>query len=439
MNIAVFGAGYVGLTTAACLAQVGHSIVCIDVDVARIKLLEEGKMPFFEPGLPELIQQNKKKGRIQFTTDALSAVAFAEVFFNCVATPSAVDGSANLQYVFAVAETVAQHLKNMKSPSYKVLVNKSTVPPGTTRKTAEIMARHCPSSLFDVVANPEFLREGDAVRAFNYPDKIVLGSTSERALTLLRKVYAGRLRTYLPIVETDWETAETIKYANNTFLATKISFINEMANICDRVGADIKIVSLALGLDYRISPRFLNPGVGYGGSCFPKDVKALIATAQQKGYVPRLFQEVDAVNERQKKFLVQKMAQVFSSSLAGKSFAVLGLSFKPKTSDMREAPSIQIISDLLAAGASVRAYDPVALEEAKHIFGEKIAYCDSVETAVQGTSALLIVTEWDEFRSINFAEIGKDMKEKIVFDGRNIYEPELVREEGFAYYGIGRA
>ncbi len=434
MKISIFGVGYVGLTTAACLANLGHNIICVDVDQEKIKSLEEGKIPFFEPGLPELVAQNRKRGRLLFTTNAVEAINFGEIIFNCVNTPSREDGSADLQSVFSVAKIIGEYLTG-----YKVIVNKSTVPPGTARKTAEIIAENCKQAIdFDIVANPEFLREGNAIRAFNYPDKIVLGSGSDRALSIMRRVYSGRLRTYLPIVETDWETAETIKYANNTFLATKISFINEMANICDEVGADIKIVALALGLDYRISPRFLNPGVGYGGSCFPKDVKALIATARQQGYQARLFEEVDAVNERQKKRAAQRIKKVFNGDIEGKTFTVLGLSFKPKTSDMREAPSIVIINELLAAGAKIKAYDPAAMEEAKKIFGGEIRYCESIEEAVTGSSALLMVTEWDEFRSLNFSEIGKLMEEKIIFDGRNIYEPELIREEGFEYYGVGR-
>jgi len=432
MKISVFGVGYVGLTTAACLANLGHNILCIDIDKEKIKMLEEGKMPFFEPGLSELVAQNKKRGRLNFTSNASEAVNFGEVIFNCVNTPSNKDGSADLEQIFAVAETIGKHICG-----YKVIVNKSTVPPGTTRRTAEYIAKYNPDLHFDAIANPEFLREGDAIRAFNYPDKIVLGGNSDKAFSIMRKVYSGRLRTYLPIVETDWETAETIKYANNTFLATKISFINEMANICDELGADIKTVAMALGLDYRISPRFLNPGVGYGGSCFPKDVKALIATSKQKGYTPKLFEEVDAVNERQKKRMLYKIQKSFDK-IDDKTFTILGLSFKPKTSDMREAPSIEIINELLAKGAKVKVYDPVAIEEAKKIFAEKITYCDSVEEAAKESSGLILVTEWDEFRGIDLNELGKIMQAKFIFDGRNIYEPEAVREEGFEYFGVGR-
>src|SRR3989344_620987 len=336
MKITIFGVGYVGLTSGACLANLGHTVLCVDVDENKINSLKAGKVPFHEPGLQELMDQNVKKGKLSFGTSAEEGVKFGEVIFNCVGTPSMADGSANLEYVYAVAKTVGEHING-----YKIIVNKSTVPPGTARKTAEIISTHNQKGFpFDVVSNPEFLREGNAIRAFNYPDKIVVGTSSEKALTIMRKVYSGRMRTYLPIVETDWETAELIKYANNSFLATKISFINEIANICDRTGEDIKIISMALGLDYRISPRFLNPGVGYGGSCFPKDVKALIKTAHQKGYHAKLLEEVDALNERQKKMIVTKIKERFDHDLRGKSFSVLGLSFKPKTNDMREAPSI---------------------------------------------------------------------------------------------------
>lgn len=434
MNITVFGVGYVGLTTGACLANLGHSVLCVDVDEGKINLLQKGKVSFHEPGLQELMNQNVKKGKLNFGTSAEEGVRFGEVIFNCVGTPSRDDGSANLEYVFSVAKIVGQHIG-----SYKVVVNKSTVPPGTALRTTEIISENNQNKVpFDVVSNPEFLREGNAVRAFNYPDKIVIGTTSEKALSIMRKVYSGRLRTYLPIVETDWETAELIKYANNSFLATKISFINEIANICDRTGADIKIIAMALGLDYRISPRFLNPGVGYGGSCFPKDVKALIKTAHEKGYHAKLLEEVDALNERQKKIMVAKIKERFNDDLNGKSFGILGLSFKPKTNDMREAPSINIINELLAYGASLRVYDPCAMEDAKKIFNDKIVYCSSAEEAAQDSSGLILVTEWDEFRGLNFSELGKVMKKKIIFDGRNVYEPELVKDEGFDYIGMGR-
>ncbi|MEK6809928.1 MAG: UDP-glucose/GDP-mannose dehydrogenase family protein [Nanoarchaeota archaeon] len=434
MNITIFGVGYVGLTTGACLANLGHAVLCVDVDKARIASLQEGKVPFYEPGLQDLINHNTKKGKLRFSTSAEEGVKFGEAIFNCVGTPSNDDGSANLEYVFSVARTIGEHMDD-----YKVIINKSTVPPGTARKMAEIISNNNKKRIaFDVVSNPEFLREGNAIRAFNYPDKIVVGTDSEKALTIMRKIYSGRMRTYLPIVETDWETAELIKYANNSFLATKISFINEIANICDRTGADVKIISMALGLDYRISPRFLNPGVGYGGSCFPKDVKALIKNAHEKGYQAKLLEEVDALNERQKNIIVKKIQERFNQDLKGKTFSILGLSFKPKTNDMREAPSITIIKELLSHGAMLKVFDPCAMEDTKKLFNDKITYCSSAEDTAVGSSALVLVTEWDEFRSIDFSELGKLMKEKVIFDGRNIYEPELVRDEGFEYIGMGR-
>lgn len=432
MKISIFGTGYVGLVTGACLTNLGHDVLCIDIDSDRISLLKEGKIPFYEPDLPELVFRNKEKGRLNFTTDAQEAVTFAEVIFNCVGTPSLTDGSADLQYVYAVAETVGKFANK-----YVLLVNKSTVPPGTAKKCDSLIKSINPNSEVEVVSNPEFLREGTAVRAFNYPDKIVVGANSEKAFGIMKRVYSGRLRTYLPLVETDWETAELIKYANNTFLATKISFINEIANICDKVGADVKIVAMALGMDYRISPRFFNPGVGYGGSCFPKDVKAIVHTAKQHNYPAKLFEEVISLNERQKQVIIDKIETVFGN-LAGKTFGVLGLAFKPKTDDMREAPSIHIINELLKRGAKIQAFDPKALNEAKKIFGERISYCNSPEEVADGSSALIILTEWDEFRSLNLKELKKRMADNKIFDGRNIYEPEIVKEEGLEYYGIGR-
>jgi len=434
MKISIFGAGYVGLTTAACLANLGHEVLCFDVDEEKIRILKEGKVPFYEPGLKELISKNKEKGRLRFITDLKEAVVFADVIFSCVGTPSKEDGSADLSYVYSVAKSVGEHINE-----YKIIVNKSTVPPGTARETERIIKENLNQQIdFDVVSNPEFLREGNAIRAFNLPDKIVIGSSSERPLAVMRKVYSGRLRTYLPMVETDWETAELIKYANNTFLATKISFINEMANICERVGADVKMVSMALGLDYRVSPRFLNPGVGYGGSCFPKDVKALISTSRKHGYEAKLFEEVDNLNERQKDLLADKVKKVFNNDLSNKTLCILGLSFKPRTSDMRDAPSIKIIEKLLAEGAKINVYDPVAIEEAKKILPGNISFCSSINEAVQGSSAILLVTEWDEFRTLDLSNLRKMMVDNKLFDGRNVYEPEMVKEEGFEYYGIGR-
>lgn len=433
MNITIFGTGYVGLVTGASLANLGHTILCVDIDAAKIALLEKGEIPFYEPGLKELVLKNKEKNRLFFTTSAQQGVEFGEVFFNCVGTPSREDGSADLSYVFSVAEAVAQYARG-----YKVLINKSTVSPGTARACAKLIQTRNPESHVEVVSNPEFLKQGNAVYDFNHPDKIVVGAQSEKAFAILRKVYHGLVKMYIPFLEMDWETAEMVKYANNSFLATKISFINEIANISDRVGADITVIAKAIGMDYRIGSKFLNAGIGYGGSCFPKDVRALIHVAREKNYRSGLLQEVDALNERQKKVLFHKVSDYFSGNIAGKTLTLWGLSFKPKTSDTREAPSLVLIEDLLAAGAVLRVYDPVAMEEVKAKMGAKITYCNSIHESVQGSSAILLVTEWDEFRNVSFAELGKNMQHKMVFDGRNIYEPELVREEGFEYCGVGK-
>ncbi len=432
MKIGVFGSGYVGLTTGACLANLGHEITCVDIDQTKIDKLNNGEIPFYEPGLKELVQKNKEKGRLKFTTDIESGVRFQDAIFNCVGTPGKEDGSADLSYVFKVAETVGK-----LADGYKILINKSTVPPGTARKCTELIKNTNPASQVEVVSNPEFLAEGKAVHDFNHPDKIVVGATTNEAYNLLRKIYTGRVRTYIPVLETDWETAETIKYANNSFLATKISFINELANICDKVGADVKLVSQAMGMDYRISPKFLNPGAGYGGSCFPKDVRALINAAHQHGYTATLLQQVDDVNEKQKSFLFEQIKTKFGD-LSGKSFTIWGLSFKPKTSDIREASSLILIKKLLAAGANIKAYDPVAHEEVQKEIGDQITYCESVEKSVVDSEAIILVTEWDEFRNVDFLKLSENMKNKIVFDGRNIYEPEMIKEDGFEYFGVGR-
>lgn len=433
MKISIFGTGYVGLVTGACLANLGHDILCVDVDEAKIAKLNEGEIPFYEPGVKELVIKNREKKRLRFTIDAQAGATFGDVIFNCVGTPSNEQGAADLKYVFEVAKTVAKHAE-----WNKILINKSTVPPGTARRCQAIIKETNPNSEVEVVSNPEFLREGAAVYDFTHPDKIVVGAKNDKAYSILRRVYTGRIRTYIPVLETDWETAEMIKYANNSFLATKISFINEIANICDKVKADVRIVAQAMGLDYRISPKFLNPGVGYGGSCFPKDVRALINSAREKNYEAKLLQEVDALNERQKSILLTRIKEKFGDDLNGKTFSVWGLAFKPKTSDIREAPALVLIKELLEQGVKVNAYDPAAFEEVKSVLGEQINYCSSLSESVKDCSAIILITEWDEFRNINFAEIGAGMTEQVIFDGRNIYEPELVKEEGFDYFGIGR-
>ncbi len=427
MNISIFGTGYVGLVTGACLANLGHEILCVDIDEQKIISLNQGILPFYEPGLKELVAKNKS--RLKFTTNIEEGVHFGKAIFNCVGTPSNEDGSANLKYVFSVAESVA---KFAETP--KVLINKSTVPPGTAQKSQEIINKY--NAPVRVISNPEFLKEGSAVHDFTHPDMIVVGASSEQDFTIMKQVYSGLIRPYFNIVETSKETAEMIKYANNSFLATKISFINEIANICDKVGADIKDISKAIGMDYRISPKFLNAGTGYGGSCFPKDIKALVHTAKENGYEAKLLREVHEFNERQKTILSSKIKDKFGQDLTGRSFAVLGAAFKPKTSDVRDTPSLLLIKSLLASGARLNVYDPVASNEIKKIFGNQINYCSQISDTIDSTSAIIIMTEWDEFRNINLAELGTRMKEKVIFDGRNIYNTEQVK--GFDYFGIGR-
>lgn len=434
MKISIFGTGYVGLVTGACLANLGHEVLCVDVDEEKIKQLNQPtlQLPFHEPGLKDLVLKNKEKGRLQFTSDVAQGANFGEAIFNCVGTPSKTDGSADLSYVFKVAENVAK-----LATDNKILINKSTVPPGTARRCTTLIQQLNPQAEIEVVSNPEFLAEGKAVYDFTHPDKIVVGAVSSKAFSLLRKIYTGRVRTYIPLLETDWETAEMIKYANNAFLATKISYINEIANLCDLVRADVKIVAQAMGMDYRISPKFLNAGVGYGGSCFPKDVRALIQVAKEHQYSARLLEEVDQLNERQKLKLLQKISQEYGS-IQNRTLTVWGLAFKPNTSDLRESPSLVLITALLAAGAKLNVYDPIAMEEARRLLGSTVTYCQNLNQSLIDSEGIILVTEWDEFRNLNFSELGRVMKNKVVFDGRNIYEPELVREEGFKYYGLGR-
>ena len=429
MNISIFGTGYVGLVTGACLANIGHAVCCMDVNPQKVESLKQGTLPFYEPGLKELVAQNQK--RLHFTTKAEEAVRFGEVLFNCVGTPSRDDGSADLQAVFAVVDAVARF-----ASGYKVLVNKSTVPPGTARECQHLLKAQGTAEI-DVVSNPEFLKQGNAVYDFNHPDKIVVGACSKKASERMQKVYHGLIKTYIPLIETDWETAEMAKYANNAFLATKISFINEIANICGAVGADVKVVAKALGMDQRIGPKFLNAGMGYGGSCFPKDLRALAHAAKKRGYNPFILPAVDACNEQQKVQFFPKIMRALQEA-GGNTVTFWGLSFKPKTSDIREAPALALLERLLAQGIHVKVFDPLALEEARKVLGEKVIYCSSIEESVIESNAIILATEWDEFRNADFATLGKLMKTRILFDGRNIYEPASVCQEGFQYYGVGR-
>jgi len=429
MKISIFGSGYVGLVTGASLANLGHDVLCADIDAPKIAQLEQGEIPFFEPGLKELVQRTRDKKKLSFTTDLSHAAHYGEVLFNCVGTPANTDGSADLKALYVVVEVVASTVQD-----YKILVNKSTVPPGIARKCQEMITAQ--NANVEVVSNPEFLKQGNAVYDFNHPDKIVVGAESEKAFAVMRKVYHGLIKMYIPFLEMNWETAEMVKYANNTFLATKISYINEIANICDKVGADVKLVAKAIGMDQRIGPKFLNAGVGYGGSCFPKDVKALRAVARAQGYETHLLNAVDRVNNQQKELILPLISEKLKQ-VQGNTITMWGLSFKPKTSDVREAPSIILIQKLLEQGFNIKTYDPVAMDEVRKIFGDSIMYCSSLEESAHASDLIIIATEWDEFRNVDFRELGKKMRHKIMIDGRNIYDGNRIREEGFNYVGIG--
>ena len=441
MRVCIFGTGYVGLVSGTCLAEVGHDVVCVDVDAAKVEGLERGVIPIYEPGLTPMVQANHAAGRLRFTTDAAAGVAHGDIIFIAVGTPPDEDGSADLQYVLAVASSIGQHLRK---PA--VVVDKSTVPVGTADKVratiaAELAARG-EAIAFDVVSNPEFLKEGAAVEDCMRPDRIVIGADNPAAVATLKRLYAPFNRNHDRIVAMDVRSAELTKYAANAMLATKISFMNEIANIAEQVGADIEHVRKGIGSDPRIGWHFIYPGAGYGGSCFPKDVQALARIAAQHGVEPRLLGAVEAVNEAQKGHLFELMVRHYGgvAALRGKTVALWGLAFKPNTDDMREASSRRLLQQLWDAGARVRAYDPEAIDETRRIFGERddLVLCASSGDALQGADALVVVTEWKQFRSPDFAMLKRDVADQVVFDGRNLYEPAEVEAAGLAYYGIGR-
>ena len=439
MRVTVFGTGYVGLVTGTCLAEVGNQVVCVDIDAGKVDGLNRGVIPIYEPGLEDMVLANHASGRLAFTIDAPPAIERGDIIFIAVGTPPDEDGSADLQYVLTVARTIGQHLSR---PA--VVVNKSTVPVGTADRVreaieAELAARGV-SIAFDVVSNPEFLKEGDAVKDCMRPDRIVVGTSSVHALEQMKRLYAPFNRNHERIVAMDVRSAELTKYAANAMLATKISFMNEMANIAERVGADIEMVRHGIGSDPRIGYSFIYPGAGYGGSCFPKDVQALERTAGQYGYYAQILEAVEAVNERQKHKLFELIERHFSGELAGKTFAVWGLAFKPNTDDMREASSRTLLSKLWAAGARVRAYDPEAMEETHRIFGSRpdLVLAESPAAALEGAEALVVVTEWKAFWSPDFSKLKAALRTPAIFDGRNIYDPAEVEAAGIAYYGIGR-
>lgn len=439
MKISVIGTGYVGLVTGTCMAQMGNTVICVDVDAEKIEKLKQGTIPIYEPGLEAMVLENFKLGTLQFTTSIKSALDVSDLCFIAVGTPMGEDGSADLKYVLQVARDIGEHISR-----YMIVIDKSTVPVGTAERVKGVIQEELDkkgvSVPFDVVSNPEFLKEGAAIEDFMKPDRVVVGADSPRALEMMRELYAPFTRNHERFIAMDVRSAEMTKYAANAMLATKISFMNEIANICERVGADVNKVRAGIGSDSRIGFSFIYPGCGYGGSCFPKDVRALERLALEHDYTPRILRSVQSVNEDQKKVISQKVVKKFGEDLSGFTFAVWGIAFKPETDDTREASSITIITELTKRGARVKAYDPKAMEVAKSCYlkdCENIEYVDSKYDALTGADAMILITEWKEFRSPDFDEIGKRMKNKVIFDGRNQYNKEKLHEMGFEYHQIG--
>lgn len=432
MHIGIIGTGYVGLVTGACFAEFGLFVTCVDKDEKKVKSLKKGLVPFYEPGLEELVHRNIKQGRLKFTTRIKDAVESSLVIFIAVGTPPRGDGSADLKYVEEVAREIARHIDG-----YKIIATKSTVPVGTGEKLRELISKNLKEKTnFDIVSNPEFLREGAAIEDFMRPNRIVIGANSQSAIAIMRDLYKPLYLIETPFVVTNIETAELIKYASNSFLATKISFINEIANLCERVGADVHAVAKGMGLDHRIGPKFLHPGPGFGGSCFPKDIKAILSLAEKNGIEMSVVMAAIITNERQREIMSDKIKSAFKP-LKGKTIAILGLSFKPNTDDMRDAPSISIIERLLEEGAKVKAYDPVAMDNAKAVL-PKIKYCKDIYDTAKSADALVIVTEWNQFRNLDLERIKKILKQPYFFDLRNIYEPDKMKKLGFKYFCTGR-
>ncbi len=437
MKISIVGTGYVGLVSGTCFADVGVNVTCVDIDEKKIENLKNGIIPIYEPGLETMVHNNIEKGRLAFTTSLKESLEQTDVIFIAVGTPPDEDGSADLKYVLEVARQIGRNMTN-----YLVVVTKSTVPIGTAKKVKaainDELEKRGVEIEFDVASNPEFLKEGNAIQDFLKPDRIVVGTESDRAEETMKRLYKPFLLNGHPIIFMDIPSAEMTKYAANSMLATKISFMNDMANLCEVVGADISSVRRGIGSDTRIGNKFIYAGAGYGGSCFPKDVKAIIKTADENGYKLRLLQAVEDVNQDQKQVIVKKIIEQFGTNLNGMTFAMWGLSFKPQTDDMREAPSIVIVEELMKLGAKVKAYDPVAIEEAQRILGDKIEYGKDQYDVLIDADALIVITEWPEFRIPNFKVVDKLLKSKVIFDGRNIYDPKEVTDNGFAYYSIGR-
>lgn len=432
MHITIIGTGYVGLVTGACFSEFGIFVTCVDKDKNKIESLKNGIIPFYEPGLEDLVKRNFKQGRLKFSTDIGEAVEESLVIFIAVGTPPRGDGSADLSYVDGVAKEIASHIKN-----YKVIVTKSTVPVGTGERIRKIISEHLKEEVdFDIVSNPEFLREGAAIEDFMRPNRVVIGARSQQAVAIMKDLYRPLYLIETPFVITNIETAELIKYASNSFLATKISFINEMASLCEKVGADVNVVAKGMGLDGRIGPKFLHAGPGFGGSCFPKDTKALLKIASDYNVEIGIVDAAIKANERQMLLASEKIKNTLND-IKGKTIAILGLSFKPNTDDIREAPAIYIIQSLLNAGANIRTYDPVAMENAKAVLPD-ITYCNDAYEACEGADAVVIVTEWNQFRNLEMERIKQLLKQPCFFDLRNIYDPQRMQEIGFRYYSVGR-
>lgn len=432
MKIAVIGSGYVGLVAAACLAEMGNTIICVDNDKKKIEGLRNGVLPIYEPGLDVLIERNTRESRLLFSTDTTAAVKECSIIFIAVGTPPGEDGSADLQHVLSVAADIGKAMNDSK-----IVINKSTVPVGTSEKVKAEIKKYTDFNI-DIVSNPEFLKEGAAIDDFMKPDRVVVGTSSTEVAEIMRELYSPFVRTNNPIYIMSNKSAELTKYVANSLLATKISFMNEVANLCDVVGADIQDIRKGIGSDNRIGPHFIFPGVGFGGSCFPKDVRALRHTSDERGYHLDILEAVTKVNQKQKRIMGRKIASEFGEDLTGKTFGIWGLSFKPNTDDMRDAPSIVIINELLERGARVKAYDPEATEYAKTIFGDTIEFVSGSYDALDGSDALVLITEWTEFREPDFARIGSLLKRPVIFDGRNIWNPSKLISKGFTYYGIGR-
>lgn len=433
MKIAVIGTGYVGLVSGTCFAETGNTVTCVDVDAQKVEKLSNGQITIYEPGLEVLFERNSRQERLFFTTDLEEGIKDAQIIFLALPTPPGADGSADLSFVLKVAEDLSKIITD-----YKVIVDKSTVPVGTAEKVEEVLSKNLDESLFDVVSNPEFLREGVAVDDFLKPDRVVIGTSSPKAESIMMKLYEPFVRQGNPIIIMDERSAEMTKYAANSYLATRITFMNEIANLCDRLGADVDMVRRGMGSDSRIGKRFLFPGVGYGGSCFPKDVKALAKTADEQDYDFRILDSVMAVNEKQKQILSDRVKARFGENLEGKKIAIWGLAFKPNTDDIREAPALTIIDDLLAAGADILAYDPEAMDNVKAIYGDKIKFVSNQYDALDDADALCVVTEWSAFRTPDYDKMKSLLKNPIVYDGRNIYDSMDMKKMGFEYQSIGR-